>query len=361
MLRQRKRDIFRLFSRDKISCIFLCAIFFITVFISCRKETGNRDIPVGNAVYYWKRVLNLSETEKQFLKDQNISRVYTRFFDVVDKNGKWMPEATLIFSQPMPGGEEIVPVVFIDSKALAIKDDISTLPPLILARVDSMMSKNGYEPAEEIQIDFDWAPSNRDRYFSFLSQLRDSLQRKGRRLSATIRLHQLSLSPPPVDYGVLMAYNMGNFKNPKEKNSIISISALKEYLPKLKNYPLPLRGALPLYSWCLLFHDNRFVAIARDLDISDTTLFQPLDSTHFRARNYMPLPVGSTGGSPDGRIYPGDVIRFETPSYSLLDSALRMMAKERKEITNSLILYHLDDKSINTFNTDEIKKLYSGG
>ena len=135
---------------------------------------------------------------------------------------------------------------------------------------------------------------------------------------------------------------------------------MREYLPGLRSYPLPLRAALPLYEWNLLFHEGKFVAIARDVNLSDTTSFLRLDGNRYEVLKYMPLPVGSSGGSPSGRLYPGDILRRERSEYAVLDSAIRMIGRERFEMRNTLILYHLDEKNINSFNDNEINELYGG-
>ncbi|MDE6027097.1 MAG: hypothetical protein K2G23_03405, partial [Muribaculaceae bacterium] len=163
--------------------------FLLVAFSGCRHNEESRPFPEGNAIYYWRTVLKLSDAERQFIERHEIKRIYTRFFDVENKDGKWMPGNTLIFSDRVPEEVEIVPTVFIDSKALALDEDVRSLAPLILARVDSMMLKNGYPQSRELQLDFDWTGSNRERYFSLLRQMRDSLSSKGRRLSVTVRLH----------------------------------------------------------------------------------------------------------------------------------------------------------------------------
>lgn len=325
---------------------------------ACSREPDG--LPEGNAIYYWRTSLRLNESELRFLKHHDIRTVYTRFFDVVEDNGRLRPESTLIFTDRMPGNIEIVPVVFIDSRALRSDSLASGLAPLLLARVDSMMSKNGDSPTREVQIDFDWTKSNAKRYFSLLSELADSLHAKGRLLSATIRLHQLAMKAPPADYGALMVYNIGNFKNPDEENSIISTRRLREYIGYLSDYPLPLRGALPLYGWDLLFRNNKFVAIVRGVDLSDTTAFRPIGANRFAVGKYMPMPVGASGASPGSRILPGDIIRHEQPSAATLDSVARMLGSRRSDIRRRTILYHLDRQTIEAFCDEEIEKIYSG-
>lgn len=350
---------------NRLERIVLKSIMVLTaaVIISfCLAACGGKgdDMPSGNAVYYWRTTLKLSDAEREFLKSHDIRTVYTRFFDVVEEGGRLRPEGTLIFAGRMPDSVEIVPTVFIDSRALRTDSLAVGLAPLILARVDSMMSKNCYAPARELQIDFDWTAGNAKRYFSLLQELADSLHSRGRLLSTTIRLHQLTMAPPPADYGVLMVYNIGNFKDIREENSIISTRRLKEYIGNLGSYPLPLRGALPLYEWALLFHEGRFRAIVRGVDLNDTTLFRRIDETHLAARKYMPLPTGTTGASPDGRIYPGDIIRHEQASAATLDTVNRMLRSERKDIGRRTILYHLDQETFKSFSNEEIDKIYSG-
>ena len=68
-------------------------------------------------------------------------------------------------------------------------------------------------------------------------------------LSTTIRLHQLSMTPPPTDYGVLMIYNTGNPENYMERNPILDIRDVSPYLKHLNDYPLPLSTAYPVFSW----------------------------------------------------------------------------------------------------------------
>ena len=71
-------------------------------------------------------------------------------------------------------------------------------------------------------------------------------------LSATIRLHQVKYREetgvPPVDYGVLMYYNMGRI-TATGANSIYDRSTALRYLGKLRAYPLPLDIALPMFAW----------------------------------------------------------------------------------------------------------------
>lgn len=140
-----------------------------------------------------------------------------------------------------------------------------------------------------------------------------------------------------------MVYNIGNFADPKEENSIISIDNLRPYLRYLRSYPLPLATALPLYDWSLLFHKDEFKVIARGLNVDDTTQFTRLDATHYMAKTYgaVSMSVGRQGGA---RIYPGDIVRREQSETATVDSAVNLIRQYRPSATKRLVVYHLDEQ-----------------
>lgn len=310
-------------------------------------------------MYYWRTNFQLSETESQFLLTNNIKTLYIRFFDVIAENGSVRPDATLLFSEPFPKGVEIIPTVFIDTHVFSQAEIPDDFAEKIISRIDSMMVKNGYDTPKEIQIDFDWTQSNREAYFKVLEEMAAKLHSANRHLSTTIRLHQLSQSPPPADYGVLMVYNVGNFSSPDESNSILSIEAVKPYLGYLESYSLPLATALPIFSWNLLFRKDKFLLIARGLNPNDTTLFEPLGNNQYRAFKYAAIP-GSTGGGRLGeRLYPNDIIRFEKAEYETLNSVESLIAGVRPSAVKRIILYHLDENAIKNYKSDELENLFS--
>ncbi|MBR6714185.1 MAG: hypothetical protein IKI80_02460, partial [Bacteroidaceae bacterium] len=207
-----------------------------------------------------------------------------------------------------------------------------------------MTKQNGLGTAQMIQMDYDWVGSDEAAYFSFLSDLRDILHRQGRKLSATIRLHQLSKAVPPVDEGVLMVYNVGNFRDESERNSILTAEAVAPYMPRLKDYDLPLCAALPIYGWDLLFHGHDFAQIVRGVNLTDTAAFRRVDSTHYECQAYMAAPADGIGDPAGQRIYPGDMIRHEEPSPALLRQVRDMLEQNRKGVCDQLVIYHLDNK-----------------
>lgn len=348
-----------LYSRYGLMKLWLwmaCAILMSAV--GCG-PTQDDAAPEGNAMYYWRTKFALSPVERQLLADRDVKSLYVKFFDVVADGGVMRPEATMLFADSFPRGVEIVPVVFIDSRAFRQTTPPGNLAAMILSRVDTMLTANGYRPAAELQVDFDWTESNREEYFRLLSCLADSLHRHGRKLSTTIRLHQLSQPVPPVDYGSLMVYNTGDYSNPAESNSILSVAAVRPYLKYLKSYRLPLATALPIYSWNLLFHTGKFVAIMRNANPADTALFATMGQNRYMARQYMPLPSAMADVQSRARIVPGDMVRHETVAVGLLDSVKSAIDAARPDALRRLTLYHLDEKVIENYDKNEIDQIFS--
>lgn len=83
-----------------------------------------------NSIYYWKTTFALNDTEKSFLEEYHIRRLYLRLFDVVpaEKNDPMnqsfgfeaIPNATIAFLNTIPQNIEVVPVVYITIDALRL-------------------------------------------------------------------------------------------------------------------------------------------------------------------------------------------------------------------------------------------------
>lgn len=330
---------------------------------ACQSHTAEVPDP-ANAVYFWRQELALSPTEQAWLSRNGVHKLYLHLFDVArDSKGDLQPRATLTVTDLPPAGTEVIPVVFLNHDLMRDTTGLSTLPQLIARRVNAMMKQNNLEPLHELQIDFDWTHRNQIRYFELLSQLRESLDElspRHVRLSATIRLHQLQLEAPPVDYGALMVYNIGRIKDADETCSILTEEHLLPYLQHLPHYKLPLCTALPVFSWDLLFHDQEFRRILRGVDLHDTTTFRPLDATHYQAIRYMPIPPDGVSMRADGRIFPGDVVRHESVSPQLLHRVRQLLCQKRPSACRQIILYHLDENQLKQYTDEDILSIYAG-
>jgi hypothetical protein len=116
----------------------------------------------------------LDSTERAFLKQYGIRKLYCRYFDVVmnDSLGP-MPNATITFSDSLPEGIEIIPTVFIMEDCMHQKPE--GLAEKIVQRIVQMNETNDIKGVREIQIDCDYTAKSRKNYYDFLEELRSQL------------------------------------------------------------------------------------------------------------------------------------------------------------------------------------------
>lgn len=205
----------------------------------------------SNSVYYWRTDLHLDSTEHTFLQQYDIRKFYCRYFDVVinhDAEGP-VPNATITFSQSVPKGLEVVPTIYITEDCMHQWHE--GLAQKLVQRIRQMNETNDIAGVKEIQIDCDFTAKSRRTYYQFLDSIR---QAWGGTVSTTIRLHQLSMEAPPVDYGVLMIYNTGDPQKFAERNPILDLRDVLPYLRHLSSYPLPMAAAYPVFSWLRTIH-----------------------------------------------------------------------------------------------------------
>ena len=260
-----------------------------------------------NSVYYWRTDFKLDDTERRFLKDYNINKVYCRYFDVVMKDGEPVPNATLRFNDTLPQGITVVPVVYITEDVMHKRHE--GLARKLVERIIQMNETNDIRGVSEIQIDCDYTSRSRKNYYDFLSAVANyslftfhfSL------LSTTIRLHQLQMPAPPVDYGVLMMYNTGDPRNFEQRNPILDMRDVAPYVRYLDGYKLPLTIAYPVYSW----HRQIFgVELEHTVDASE-------------------------------------ILKVK-----------RAVEHERPELKQNIRLYHLDKENINRYTKRDYEEIY---
>lgn len=337
--------------------ILMIALTALLLLAAC----GRKDPELPPAMYYWRTTFALSGAERQALRDYGVGRLYVRMFDVVaGEDRKPRPEGSLRFSEPWPEGVEAVPVVFIDRRVFPAAEP-DTLAQLIVKRVGAMAEHNGLPAVKELQLDCDWTPSTRASFFRLAERATELMHERGAEVSSTIRLHQLAQDPPPVDRGVLMVYNTGNFKDAGEPNSILTEHSIEPFMKYLKGYPLPLSTALPVYCWDLVFAGPDFRQICRIPEPDDTTLYRALDRNHLLVKSYHSVPSPLNPGGENVRLYPGNTIRREGAPYAILMGVKQRLAKERPGAVGSVVLYHLDENSLKCYKIDEIKELLDGG
>lgn len=289
--------------------------------------SGDRDGSSQRAMYYWNTTFALDSTKRDFINRHNIRRLYMRFFDVTPgKDGHAVPNATISLGDtvaecPVP----VVPAVYILNDCMKQPDD--SLAPRLMRRLLRMCETHGLTIDGEIQIDCDWTSSTRANLFRFLRSLRDMAHARGLRLSATIRLHQLSQPAPPVDEGVLMVYNTGDLTRLDVDKPILDPEDVKPYLRYLADYRLPLAAAYPIYRWDVLFRAGKFVDIIHSPD---------------------EIPV-----------LPTDSIAVRVPSADDILAAKKMIEAIRPGIGDMTILYDLNNYNISRFTHEDFENFFN--
>jgi hypothetical protein len=263
-----------------------------------------------------------------------------------------LPVAKINFEQPVPGGIEVVPVLFITNETFqqCDADQLTQLALKIPQLLASQLANNRVAAPKEIQIDCDWTATTKDKYFLLLQLLKKTELFKDKTLSVTIRLHQVKYRSetgvPPADRGLLMCYNMGNLQKPETKNSIIETSVLEQYIGRAKEYPLPLDMALPIFDWWVWFRGNEYMGL-----VYAETL-QPADSKKWKAQHDTSFN-GYT-------LKAGDWLRYEGSDVSEINKAILLLKAQRNCPEQNIILYHLDAKNLTHYAPDALERFYSG-
>lgn len=321
---------------------------------ACTRDGRGVDAP-KTSVYYWRTVWQLDSAERQFLADNKVERVYLRMFDVVMRNGAPMPNATVRFAGPVPEGVEIVPTVFITENCL--RHRLDTLAGVLVKRILQIGETNDLPAFHEIQIDCDWTARSQEAYYSFLKEVGAHLGAAGVKLSVTIRLHQLAMTPPPADYGVLMVYNTGDYRHLTDRNPILDYRDVHPYLKRLAGYDLPLCAAYPAYEWQLLYRDGEFKAILRDEDLADTARYRNLGNNIYMARTTRDIPMMNDDGTETTWIAVGDTIVSWLPAAPDIIRVMNALEKERPSINRQTILYSLQSKYLNLYTPTDYETL----
>ena len=162
---------------------------------------------------------------------------------VLNEVGELVPNATIKFSSALPEGVEMIPTVYITEDCM--HRDLKGLAEKLVTRIKQMNDTHDIVGVKEIQIDCDYTAKSRQKYYQFLKEVKAAWKQK---LSTTIRLHQLSMEEPPVDYGALMLYNTGDPRKWTERNPILDARDVRPYVKWLNDYPLPLAAAYPVFS-----------------------------------------------------------------------------------------------------------------
>ena len=341
----------------KILTRYILLAASLTIIISCNEKIKERRIE--RSFYYWRSVFQLNCFEEQQLKQLNVKLIYVKFFDVAwdEVVRQPVPVAKLQSTNyKLPAGIQIVPTVFITNECIERIDpsQINSLADKLTRLLMSINSANAFsQQIPEIQIDCDWTPKTKEKYFALLKAIKINSHTT---ISATIRLHQvkftLSAGIPPVDKGLLMCYNMGNLKKMETKNSIIETEELKKYIGKLDAYPLPLDMALPLFDWKVLFRNNEYSGLIQNLPEESLkgSFIQKKENRYELLKDTLVQGYS---------FKKGDVLRSEESNYTTIIAVAEEVSKRLKNTHPRVALYHLDSLLLSKYSSHELENIYN--
>ena len=315
---------------------------------------------ISRGVYCWKTSFNLSQREKQWLKNNSITKIYLHYFDV-----NWNPA----LKEPVPVGRltviskntgniNITPVVFITNKTLLNipGSSVKILAGNIFDLVHDISSSLNNSAINEIQMDCDWTLSTKVKYFTLLNDLKKMCKNRGISLSATIRLHQVKYfkktGVPPVDRGALMFYNMTSVSDINTVNSIFNPDIAKKYLANFDKYPLKLDLILPAFSWGVLFHKNKISGLINDLQgssLNKNKYFVKTKAEIFKAKkdiilNHYP-------------VHKNDLIRIEEITPETTQLAARLIEPYIRNDSLVVSLFYLNKEVTKNYDKKEMEDI----
>lgn len=257
--------------------------------------------PPEQALYCWKTQVQFSAGEADFVKNNRIERLYIRYCDVGLRDNAPVPIAPVAIDTLSVQGKTVIPVVYLKNEIFnsELTEGNSTYVSTLAHKLGDYIEQiNRYYRlrVSEVQFDCDWSLSTKQAYFSMLEAFKKEYPYQ---LSATIRLHQVKYREetgvPPVDYGVLMYYNMGRI-TATGANSIYDRSTALRYLGKLREYPLPLDIALPMFAWGVHSADGQVLnlvgglthaeaqAISTLVRTDDPDIYKVAEQTYYKGR-----------------------------------------------------------------------------
>ena len=188
--------------------IFLFA--FVLCLIACNKKQA-----IPEAMYFWKTKGSFSKSDKAFLKEHAVKKIYVRYCDVGLRDEQAVPIAPIEIDTFSTRGLAIVPVIYIKNEVF---DDIATAqyaPQRFwgtetlsenVAKYIEQINNYYHLTVNEVQFDCDWTLNTKEYYFNFLKLFKE--KNPNLQLSATIRLHQVKYKDdtgvPPVELNIAL-------------------------------------------------------------------------------------------------------------------------------------------------------------
>jgi hypothetical protein len=331
--------------------LLLTVILTSLAFLSCNKKQI-----VNTSFYYWKTVYHNNTSEMQRFNALHCRKIYLRIMDVDASDKGPIPVSSISFKSPIPDSVEVIPVVFIVNNVLKAQSNqqLNDLAAKIVRYATGKLKQADKQNFKEIQIDCDWTKTTRDQYFYLLTKIKANPALADKKLSTTLRLHQLknqiSSGIPPVDRVMLMCYNMGNLRKYGDQNSILEQGELEKYVGKnLSIYPMPVDVGLPLFTWAVVFRQKQYAGIAKRLDqnqLLQTANFNSIGNNLYLLNKDLPA-LG---------LKRNDEVRWERLTPEQLKDAAQYIAGFIQSNPVNIIYFHLDELVLKQYTNEDLEK-----
>jgi hypothetical protein len=345
-------------------------LIVLVLITSCKPQNAK----IERAYYYWKNSeYSLSELELNSLKNQEIQKLYVKFFEISpDSILDAIPVAKTelhLWDYSQAYGKdtlfkknmsvlEIVPTIFIENKVFRklSEGQLDTLSDNIIFLINRYFErqfKSFTKRYREIQLDCDWSEGTKEKYFYLLKKIKKDSDKK---ISCTLRLYPYKyrekMGIPPADKTVLMCYNLLSPFSSEDKNSILSTDELENYLRNTAKYPLPSDIALPLFSWMQVYHNDRFTGLVGP---------EPGFAEKY-LKQVKPLwyEVVLETDCDNIHLRPGDKVKFEEVTDRTIRKSVSLLKKYNVSGPDeTVILFHLDENNLKRFDNETIRSFFT--
>ena len=137
--------------------------------------------------------------------------------------------------------------------------------------------------------------------------------------------------------------------SPDSSNSIYDRNIAKKYIASLKNYPLPLHVAVPIYAWAIQIRNHKVLHVLGKLNntnfdndtnfIKQTMRFYSVKNSVIKHGNYYKR---------------GDIIKIENNSSQALNEMLSDIKQNIKATPTEIIFYDLDQINLNQYTHNDL-------
>lgn len=337
-----------------VSKIKLFLFSIVILLTSCQ----GKEHAVG--FYYWNTTYKPDTVSQRMIQELKSNMLFIRIMDIDFTDGgiEPIPTSPISFEQTIDQNQELIPVVGVNQRIFAELDSLQIrgLAHKITLLVSEKVKQSGKTSYKELQIDCDWTKNSRDKFFYFLEYLQNVPELKEVTITSTLTLLQVKNTQtsgiPPVKRATLMCYNMGDLRQFGDHNSILNQQDLTTYLSRaLKEYPLKLDIALPLFDRYVTFRDHQYMGIANYIDqptLEDKSLFTKNPKTELYILNQ---------DLQKANLKKGDVIRHEFVSKEQLIATAKFLKKELQVKDNRIIFYHLAPEFLSNYSYTDLQEV----